>query len=331
MRSPVTVARELPREHVAEIQRSRLLAAAFGAVEEHGYEGATVAHITNRARVSRRTFYELFANREECIAAALYDVAALLERELRTADLAGLAWRERIRQGLWLILCFLERDPTLAGVMIVHSQRGGSAVLEAREAIIARLVAAVDEGRRERACLAGCSELTAEGVLGAALAILHARLTRPAVKGPRLTDLLGELSAIVLLPYLGPAAAGRERARPAPVPPPRLPRAKQARLVAHDPLARLPMRVTYRTAKVLEGVDLHPGASNREVAERAGIADPGQVSKLLSRLERLGLLENAGAGPATGEPNAWRLTATGVSVAHAITAHLRTTASERVA
>jgi AcrR family transcriptional regulator/DNA-binding MarR family transcriptional regulator len=331
MRSAIAVAKELPREQVAEIQRSRLLAAAFGAVEEQGYEGATVAHITNRARVSRRTFYELFANREECIAAALYDVAALLERELRTADLAGLAWRERIRQGLWLILCFLERDPTLAGVLIVHSQRGGSAVLEAREAIVARLVAAVDEGRRERACLAGCSELTAEGVLGAALAILHARLTRPAATGPQLSDLLGELSAIVLLPYLGAAVAGRERARPAPAPPRHLPPARQAPLVAHDPLAELPMRVTYRTAKVLEGVGAYPRASNREIAEHAGIADPGQVSKLLARLERLGLLENEGAGQARGEPNAWRLTATGVAVARAITAHLRTTARERVA
>ena len=42
-----------------EMQRSRLLVGAVGAIEEHGYAGATVAHITARAKVSRRTFYEL--------------------------------------------------------------------------------------------------------------------------------------------------------------------------------------------------------------------------------------------------------------------------------
>ena len=74
------------------------------------------------------------------------------------------------------------------------------------------------------------------------------------------------------------------------------------------------MRLTYRTARVLEGVAERPGASNREVAERAGIHDPGQVSKLLARLERLGLLANTGEGHAKGEPNAWSLTPKGTRV-----------------
>jgi hypothetical protein len=51
------------------------------------------------------------------------------------------------------------------------------------------------------------------------------------------------------------------------------------------------------------------------VAERAGVHDPGQVSKLLARLGRLGLLENTGAGHAKGEPNAWSLTPLGRQVA----------------
>ena len=56
---------------VAEIQRSRLLAAAVGAIEEFGYAHATVAQITSRARISRRTFDELFDNREECLIALI--------------------------------------------------------------------------------------------------------------------------------------------------------------------------------------------------------------------------------------------------------------------
>ena len=92
-----------------------------------------------------------------------------------------------------------------------------------------------------------------------------------------------------------------------------------------DPLADLPMRLTYRTARVLEGIAEHPGASNREAGDYAGIPDPGQVSKLLARLERLGLLAN-GTVRAKGEPNAWALTAKGVVVAQNIRMHTESSA-----
>lgn len=49
-----------PAGQITEIQRTRLLGGALGAIEELGYTGATVTQITSRARVSRRTFYELF-------------------------------------------------------------------------------------------------------------------------------------------------------------------------------------------------------------------------------------------------------------------------------
>ena len=53
------------------------MAAAVKAVNELGYADTTVSDVTNRARVSRRTFYELFSNREECLMAVLEDVVAL--------------------------------------------------------------------------------------------------------------------------------------------------------------------------------------------------------------------------------------------------------------
>src|ERR1700679_1103281 len=59
------------RWQVSDIQRSRLLAGAVASMGELGYERTTVGRITARARVSRRTFYEMFAGREECLAALL--------------------------------------------------------------------------------------------------------------------------------------------------------------------------------------------------------------------------------------------------------------------
>ncbi len=306
---------EVPREQVAEIQRSRLLASAVGAFDEHGYADTTVQRITSRARVSRRTFYELFGNREACLAAIFEDVAGIVEREIEAANLEGLPWRERVRGGLWTILQFLDREPALARVCVIQTLRGGPEVLERREAALARLAGALNEGRGESARGAECTALTAEGLVGAAFAIVYARLLREERRP--LTDLLGELVGMIVLPYLGPAAARREQARPAPalVSPASEETAPPAPRGEQDPLAGTQMRLTYRTARVLECIASQPGASNRALGERAGIADPGQISKLLRRLERLGLTANTGAGHAKGEPNAWGLTPLGRQVA----------------
>jgi AcrR family transcriptional regulator len=301
------------REQVGEIQRSRLLAAAVVAVDELGYADTTVSDVASRARVSRRTFYELFENREECLAAVLEDVVALVAGEIVAAGLDGLAWRERVRGGLSVILSFLDREPALARVCVVQALRGGPRLLERREEILAGLARVVDEGRLESGRGGGCTSLTAEGVVGAAFAIVYARLLR----GERepLTGLLGELMGMIVLPYLGAAAARRELARPVQGGSGGAPGDQAVRGGAvGDPLQGVSMRLTYRTARVIESVAACPGGSNREVAERAGIHDPGQISKLLSRLERLGLLVNTGEGHAKGEPNAWSLTPTGLRV-----------------
>ncbi len=182
--------------------------------------------------------------------------------------------------------------------------------------MLARLAAILDEGRHEGPRGAECTLVTAEGLVGGALGVVYARL-RSGDPGP-LTGLLDELMGMIALQYLGPRAARREQQRPAPAP--ALCHAPKAEweVSTHgepDPLDEVNMRLTYRTARVLQGVREHPGASNREIADSAGISDPGQVSKLLRRLERLGLLENHGLGHAQGEPNEWKLTPLGRQVA----------------
>jgi DNA-binding IclR family transcriptional regulator len=81
------------------------------------------------------------------------------------------------------------------------------------------------------------------------------------------------------------------------------------------------MRLTYRTARVLEAIATWPGVSNRGVGEHAGVSDQGQISRLLARLERLGLAENSGEGHTRGEANEWRLTSRGLQVTQTIRAH----------
>lgn len=122
---------------------------------------------------------------------------------------------------------------------------------------------------------------------------------------------------MIVLSYQGPAAARKqiERALPSTL----VHAARVANAEEPDPLATLPMRLTYRTARVLQAVaklaDPDAGASNRQIAEHAGISDAGQASKLLGRLARNGLLENAAPGGRDrGEANQWHLTEAGTRV-----------------
>jgi hypothetical protein len=80
---------------------------------------------------------------------------------------------------------------------------------------------------------------------------------------------------------------------------------------------KLGVRPTYRTWRVLVAIgELSESHSpnSRQVASRAGIRDEGQASRLLKRLEDHSLIENTGAGHATGECNAWGLTPVGEEV-----------------
>jgi hypothetical protein len=146
--------------------------------------------------------------------------------------------------------------------------------------------------------------------------VLHARLAEGGGGGGgaqgSFAQLLNPLMVMIVLPYLGAAAAAREIDRPPPKRPAR------PRGAGRDPLRQLDMRLTYRTVRVLLAITQSPGASNRALAEASGVADQGQISKLLSRLQALGLIENTGAGPQRGEPNAWQLTTKGQQVGQAI-------------
>jgi AcrR family transcriptional regulator len=310
-----------PRGRIAELQRARLLAGAVLAMEELGWSSTTVAHITSRARVSRRTFYDLFEDREDCLRAVLEDIVERVAGEIAGAQLTGLGWADRVRGGLFTILSFFDREPVLARVCVVQALQGGPRILVWREDILARLAVILDEGRDRSARSRECTVLTAEGLVGAACAIVYARLLADRRQEP-LISLLGELMSLIVLPYRGPAAARSERNRCLPSPSKTAGRRAEhgdARGVL-DPLRDIPMRLTYRTARVLDGVATTPGASNRMVADHAGISDQGQISKLLARLEKLGLIENTsgnGHRP-TGEPNAWCLTARGRNIESAL-------------
>jgi len=144
--------------------------------------------------------------------------------------------------------------------------------------------------------------------------------------GPGLSKLLNPLMSSIVLPYLGTAQARRELEMPVPKVPPARERASTP--LQSDPFKDAGMRLTYRTMLVLSVIAANPGASNRQIGDIAGVGDQGQMSKLLARLERIGLIAKRSHGHAKGEPNAWALTAGGRQVAQSIRVHTGTWPSQ---
>ncbi len=303
------------RERVADIQRARMLTAMVELCAECGAASVTVAHVVARSGVSRRTFYEIFQDREACFLAAFEDSVALArERILAVYDVRA-SWCERIRLALAALLDLFDERPSVGRLLIVESLAAGPLALECRQRALAPAIAAVDEGRGGRTRGVDPPQLTAEGVVGAVFSVLHARLQEQ--DGPRLLELLNALMSMIVLPYLGSAAARRERERSKPV------RAEHDMRVVGDPLRDLDMRLTYRTVRVLHAIATAPGSSNRDVGVASGVTDQGQMSKLLARLERLGLVRNSGLAPGQGAPNCWSLTDTGKEIELVVSARAR--------
>jgi AcrR family transcriptional regulator len=293
----------------------RIIAATVDVACDRGIEAATISDIVARAGVSRRTFYELFEDRGDCLLATIDHAVALASERASAACEGQQRWVDRIRAGLLALLQFLDQERQLARLCVVDSAGAGAAVLARRREVLDRLALVVEEG---------CAEarhqpppLTAEGVVGGVLAVIYKRLLKQDSR--TLVELLNPLMSIVVHPYLGRAAAQRELDRPVPEPL----YTHGGRRTALNPLKGLDTRLTYRTMRVLGAIGAEPGLSNTEVGQRAGIADQGQISKMLTRLAGLGLIENTGEGQPKGAANAWSLTFRGSELERAMRRGLR--------
>jgi AcrR family transcriptional regulator len=293
------------------MQRRRLLLAFIEVLAEGGLENARVGLVCKRAGVSRRTFYDLFEDREACFVAVLDDVVQRISRCVLPVYTQKGNWRERTRGGLAVLLGFFDEEPALARVCLIETLKAGPLVSGRRRQVLDALTSVVDEGRSESKAAVEPPPLTGQSTVGGTVSVLHARVSETANQAP-LMELLNPLMSMIVHPYLGPAAARRELERHAP--PPNPTSSGHAPKPPSDPFKDLPIRLTFRTARVLAAIGSQPGASNRQIADTAGIADQGQISRLLNRLEGFELIQNHGHGHAKGEPNAWTLTQRGQAV-----------------
>jgi AcrR family transcriptional regulator len=303
------------RGHVAEVQRARILMALLEVCAQRGASNLTVAPVVERAGVSRRTFYDLFKDCEDCFLAALDDAIERIAARVVPAWQEPGKWRERIRGSLIELLSFVDNDPVTCRLLIVETLRAGHRALERRGQVLAHTITAVEDGRAEAEQGHEPPPLTAEGIVGAVASVVYGRMLAPPRTGQDrsgpLIELTGPLMSMIVLPYLGSAAARRELERPVPKV------SRDGRRPSPDglPFGDLEIRITYRTLRVLSAIASEPGASNRTIGRAAGIEDQGQISKLLTRLQKAGLVHNDNSHMPI---NAWTLTSRGERVTQSL-------------
>jgi AcrR family transcriptional regulator len=194
----------LPREFIAENQRERLLNGVVEAVAERGYNETTIARIAEAAKISRRTFYEHFEDKEECFLAA-YE---MIDAHVRTAVLAAGdpdgPWPELVRARLAALLEVLGRDAAVARFYLVEPLvAGGDLAARYRDAM--QLLA---EAIRPKSDLSDLNvEVRDQALMGGVTALISRRLK--AGDQMRLGELLPDLVELVLAPYLGRDEARR--------------------------------------------------------------------------------------------------------------------------
>jgi AcrR family transcriptional regulator len=134
-----------PLEVRQSVQRERLFESAAAVFARAGYAEASAEAIAREAGMSKATFYEHFANKEECIL-ALFDAATgeVLEAMAAATAAAGDDPRERMRAGARAFLDELATHPNESQTLLVEVIGAGERGAERRDNIFAAFAAAID-------------------------------------------------------------------------------------------------------------------------------------------------------------------------------------------
>jgi len=150
--------------------RGRLLSGMAAALVEKGYGAVTIADIARHARVSKRTFYEHFADKQECFLAVYGAASDRLLRLVSDAARPELDWQRQVRAAVYAYLAALQNEPTLTRVMLIELPSAGPDALRLRrrgqQDFAALLLDRVEQGAREHPGARPISPAMATAVIG---------------------------------------------------------------------------------------------------------------------------------------------------------------------
>lgn len=118
--------------------RERLLEAMADSIREHGFRASTVADVVRRARTSRRTFYEHFADREACFLALFDAMNTVLSTYIAAALDPSATWQEQVDRAIGVYIDEVLAEPELTVACVREIPALGEAGLRAQHDEIER-------------------------------------------------------------------------------------------------------------------------------------------------------------------------------------------------
>jgi AcrR family transcriptional regulator len=198
----------LSREEVAASQRTRLLRATVELGAERGFASLTLADIVGRAGVARSTFYEHFADKQDCFLEA-FDYAAdrVLEHVLAIGPPPPGDHASPVHAYIARLLKLTVEEPGLVRLVAADGEALGPAAAQRQRAVRARLadglVALRDFLRQDAPQLAPITQTRALAIVGAITEVLQHTFYTSGVEA--LPALQAELSTTVLALLAAPA------------------------------------------------------------------------------------------------------------------------------
>ena len=196
----------LSRAFVVSNQRERILQSLAHVCAARGYRAASVEDIIAHAGVSRRTFYDLFADKQQCFLLA-YEV--FMDHVFAAVDQAYWAgerrWPARIASALTAALEQFAAEPVFAQLVMVEVLAAGRPALERRDAELKRFEVFFGPGRAVLPVSLAHQQLVARAVVGGLSETIYARVRQG--QAERLPELAADVVYCALVPYLGHAQA----------------------------------------------------------------------------------------------------------------------------
>ena len=206
----------LAREQFRLGQRIRLALAMIEAIAENGYRSTRVADVISRAGVSRKTFYEHFDNKQDCLLSTFDLVANEGMRRVETAYRDAEGWPGRVEAAIRALFGSAIENPGALRLSLLEMAAVGPVAIERRERSIERY----ENFIRDALELAPGEGTVADMALKAVVGGLNRVLYRRVLSGDpsELIALVPELTAWATSYYPAPAAM---LAPPAPLAPSR--------------------------------------------------------------------------------------------------------------
>jgi AcrR family transcriptional regulator len=148
-----------------------------------------VAEVLKAAGVSRRTFYEQFADKEDCFLAAYDEIAARCTERLLAGYHSGGDWEDGIARAYAALLATLAAEPEYAHLGVVGVLAAGPRALARRESTLRRFARFIDFTRERAEAAVKPPALVGQAIVGGIHELVYSQIVRgEATRLPELND-----------------------------------------------------------------------------------------------------------------------------------------------